>query len=196
MAKSSADLPFELIYATLYVSAVYFMTDQPFEADRFLMYLAVGMMNSLISQSVGLTIGIALKLKVKKELIFRVVELKRFFLQTAVFMGPIVCNFCIILAGFLLSESTAPVYLNWIFYTVYFKYAFQASIVTLFGFDREKLDCSTAYCMFKSPSAVLQQFEVDGSVYWINMLVLAGYFVAFRIVAYFLLLRRIRYAKH
>lgn len=65
LAKSTADLPFEVAYTTIYVSCVYFATNQPFECARFFMFLAAGMMNSFMSQSVGLTIGIAFKLEVR-----------------------------------------------------------------------------------------------------------------------------------
>lgn len=58
--------PRQIVYPILYSGIVYFMSGQPFEMGRLWMYLLMGIMTSLVAQSIGLAIGAALNLQVKK----------------------------------------------------------------------------------------------------------------------------------
>ena len=71
LAKSLADLPFQIAYPALYVLIVYFMTNQPLDPLRFGMFMLMCILTSLVAQSLGLVIGCACDI------------------QTAVYMGPI-----------------------------------------------------------------------------------------------------------
>jgi len=52
------------MYPSVYIVMVYFMSGLPVELSRFLMYWAMGVMTSLVAQSVGIAIGAAFKLQV------------------------------------------------------------------------------------------------------------------------------------
>lgn len=54
-----------MIYTSIYVVIVYFMTDQPHDVTRFFLYLIAGLMDSFVAQSVGMTVGIAFQLEVR-----------------------------------------------------------------------------------------------------------------------------------
>ena len=54
----------QVIYSTAYVMIVYFMTSQPLEVERFLMYLNICVLTSLVAQSIGLLIGAAMSVEV------------------------------------------------------------------------------------------------------------------------------------
>lgn len=54
----------QLVFPTVYVVIVYFMSDQPCDPMRFLMFLTMSVMTSLVAQSLGLVIGAAMDIQV------------------------------------------------------------------------------------------------------------------------------------
>ena len=71
IAKSLADLPFQIVYPLIYIVIVYFMTSQPLDPLRFGMVALMCILTSLVAQSCSLLIGCACDI------------------QTAVYVGPI-----------------------------------------------------------------------------------------------------------
>lgn len=53
-----------MLYSIAYVMIVYFMTSQPMDVERFMMYLTICILTSLVSQSIGLLIGAAMSVEV------------------------------------------------------------------------------------------------------------------------------------
>lgn len=90
LAKMMADLPFEvgirtniifvysylvhscrviiinlqIVFTTIYVIILYFMSNHPYDVTRFFKFLTIGILVSLVSQSLGLALGAGLSLKV------------------------------------------------------------------------------------------------------------------------------------
>ena len=71
IAKSMADMPFQIVYPLAFVLIVYFMTAQPLDLMRLSMFILMCILTSLVAQSLGLVIGCACDV------------------QTAVYLGPI-----------------------------------------------------------------------------------------------------------
>lgn len=64
--------------ASVHILLVYFMTDQPPEAFRFFMFLSIGILMSLIGQSIGYAFGAALNLRVKHYWNHSIIEIRRY----------------------------------------------------------------------------------------------------------------------
>lgn len=112
-----------------------------------------------------------------------------FLFQAGVFLGPISTIPLVLFSGFFANLKDIPVYLKWLPYMSYVKYSFEATMISIYGLDRPKLDCRDDYCHFKYPTKFLDQMAMksDMLTYTIDVVVLCGLFVVLRIFAYFVL---------
>jgi len=100
------------------------MTGQLLELERILYFMLINIIMAFVSQSVGLLLG-------------------AIFMEdasAAVFLGPITTVPIMLFGGFFVRISTIPFYLRYFSYLSFMRYAFEASVVTLYGFDRCHVD--------------------------------------------------------
>lgn len=168
-AKTLADLPFQIIFSSVYVIVVYYLTSQPMEPQRITMFVVINVLTSLVAQSLGLLIGAGLNV------------------EAGVFLGPVSTIPTILFSGFFVNFDTIPGYLQWVTYVSYVRYGFEGAMISIYGLGREKLKCSTIYCHFRSPKKFLEEMSMDTAEYWIDAVALIGIFFALRIIAYFVL---------
>ncbi|XP_037958716.1 ATP-binding cassette sub-family G member 1-like [Teleopsis dalmanni] len=168
-AKTMADLPFQIIFSSVYVIVVYYLTSQPMELQRVSMFVFICVLTSLVAQSLGLLIGAGLNI------------------EAGVFLGPVTTIPTILFSGFFVNFDTIPGYLQWVTYVSYVRYGFEGAMVSIYGMDRAKLQCSEMYCHFRSPKKFLEEMSMDTAVYWVDAVALIGTFIALRIIAYFVL---------
>lgn len=76
-------------------------------------------------------------------------------------------------------------------YTVYTRFSFEGSLSSIYDFERPKLNCSSPYCHFRTATRVLEEFDIQLGVYWIDLLALVVYFFVIRTLAYVFLRVRI-----
>ncbi|KAM7354392.1 ABC transporter expressed in trachea isoform 2-T2 [Cochliomyia hominivorax] len=168
-AKTMADLPFQIIFSSVYVLVVYYLTSQPMETQRVTMFVVICVLTSLVAQSLGLLIGAGMNI------------------ESGVFLGPVTTIPTILFSGFFVNFDTIPGYLQWVTYVSYVRYGFEGAMVAIYGMDRAKLQCDAMYCHYRSPKKFLEEMSMGNAEYWIDAVALLGIFIALRIIAYFVL---------
>lgn len=64
LAKTLADIPFQIVFPAIYLLTVYLMTNQPMSIERFAMLLGVTIGTALVAQGIGLLTGAAFSIPV------------------------------------------------------------------------------------------------------------------------------------
>ncbi|XP_046639058.1 ATP-binding cassette sub-family G member 1-like [Daphnia pulicaria] len=178
LAKTLADIPFQIVFPTLYLVTVYLMTNQPMSIERFGMLLAITICMSLVAQGIGLLVGAA------------------FSIQVAVFVAPACAIPFLLFSGFFVNLNSIPPYMSWIADVSFFRYAFQGSMVATYGFDRPPLTCSQAYCHFRYAQKFLEQFDLGQSSYYMSVVGLLIFFILIRVAGYVVLRFKLRHVRN
>ncbi|KAJ8673198.1 hypothetical protein QAD02_004460 [Eretmocerus hayati] len=173
-ARTMTDIPFQIVYTIAYVMIVYFMSGQPMEIGRFFMFLNICILTSLVAQSIGLLIGAAMDI------------------ETGVFIGPVLSVPAVLFSGFFVNFNALPPYLSWLTYVSYMRYSFEGAMISIYGQNRQRLECSEDFCVYRSPKKFLMDMSMDKAVYWHNALALVITLLGLRIAAYFALRLKLR----
>ncbi|KAK2589086.1 hypothetical protein KPH14_001917 [Odynerus spinipes] len=163
-----ANLPVQFLFAIVYTSVSYFLSNQPLDWNRFLMFLAISILTTFIAESQGLLLGTLLSP------------------VNGTFFGAITTCAYLVFAGFLILFNHMPRYLYYCSYFSYLRYALDGLVQATYGFNREKLNCSSEniYCHYRIPEVLLNELAMSNGKYWLDITVLVVNFVFFRTIAY------------
>lgn len=183
LAKTMADLPFQIFLPVIYCSIVYFMTDQPKEGTRYTQYLAITILTCLVAQSIGLLLGAVAP-----------------NVPTAVFVAPVTGIPVLLFSGFFVSFDTIPKYMQWLTYVSFARYSWEGMIVAIYGNDRGALSCKDpTKCRFQKSTDVLDSLDIEESAlnltqgkFYFDCVVLGLFFVTLRLITYMVLRYKIK----
>lgn len=177
LAKTLADIPFQIFFPTVYLIPVYLMTNQPLCIERFFMLWTIAICISLVGQGIGLFFGAA------------------FDIPVASYFAPISCIPFLLVSGFMLKFGAIPPYLSWITYLSFLHYSFEGSMLSLYGGDRPPLSCSYSYCHFRYPIKFLELFDLNNSSYYLSVLGMMANFFVIRVAGYLVLRFKLRHVR-
>ncbi|XP_061390066.1 ATP-binding cassette sub-family G member 1 [Musca vetustissima] len=173
MALCMSRMPLQLFYNIIFLTLSYWMTGFPFQWWRFAIFVAVGIMVSLVAEGLGLTIGAALS--ITNGSVFGPMSI-------AGFMG-------LAIYGFDFAGQISPA-MDWFMKISFMRDGVVALVITIFGYGRDILDCDEIYCHFSNPRVLLKFLNLENVSVLHQILYLFVLFVVFRISLFISLWRR------
>nr|XP_018910658.1 PREDICTED: ATP-binding cassette sub-family G member 4 [Bemisia tabaci] len=177
IAKCLADLPLQIFCPTIFLTIAYWLTGQPQELDRFLMFWAVNIVLNCLAENIGAVAGTI------------------FDPQLALFITCTITMPMFLISGFFIHLADLAPYLQWLSYLSIFRYGLEAVTLSLYGYGRKSLDCSEMFCYYRTPKKFLEEIGMDKGSYWLDLGVLTALLIFAKIGLYFVLKWRVKTAK-
>ena len=120
LAKTLSDLPFQIIFPTLYLAITYIMNHEPPDFMRFSLCLLIILLTGLIGQSFGLIVA-------------------AFFANdpfSAVFVAPVSILPLFLFSGFLVKVENMPALFRFLSKFSCMRYSMEGTLIAIYGFNR------------------------------------------------------------
>ncbi|XP_002067871.3 ATP-binding cassette sub-family G member 1 [Drosophila willistoni] len=173
MALTVSRLPLQILLNVTFMIMSYWMSGLPDQIWRFGIFVAVGLMISLVAEGMGLAIGAT------------------FSITNGSVVGPMIIAPLMGLAvyGFDFAPQITGG-MNLLMKFSYVRVGVVAMVLAVFGFQREDLDCDDIYCHFSDPRVLLKFLDVEKVSILHQFGILAMLMFFFRILMYISLRKR------
>ncbi|KAH8418744.1 hypothetical protein KR222_010077, partial [Zaprionus bogoriensis] len=173
LALTISRLPLQVMLNLTFMAVTYWMSGLPEQWWRFCIFVAVGLMISLVAEGMGLAIGAT------------------FSITNGSVVGPMMIAPFMGLAvyGFDFAPQITGG-MNLLMKFSYVRVGVVALVLSVFGFQREELDCDDIYCHFSDPRVLLKFLDVDKVSILHQFGLLAMLMVFFRVLMYISLRKR------
>lgn len=176
MASMLTSLPVQIFFSVVYASIVYAMTSQPCEMERYLMFTAVLVLNTIVADGFGLFLGTFLN------------EIN------GTFIGAIMTCFMFVFCGFFIMFSHMSDAMRGISYLSSHRYGYEALVLTAYDDNRSDLVCpqDELYCHYVKANTILRELGIVPGNYLFNVVTLVIHFVAIKVVGFWTLKRKLK----
>ncbi|KAJ6646154.1 ATP-binding cassette subfamily G member 4 [Pseudolycoriella hygida] len=165
VAMTLADAPIQVGCILIYIIITYIMTSQPLEWFRFGLFFVICLMVALVAQSIGLVVGALFSVK-----------------NGAVFGPFFICPF-LIFSGFFIQLNDAHPTMQWLFHASFLKYALEGGTLAIFGYERERMECSQLFCQFVLPKKFIKTVDMHNSDFMTAVIALIIYSILCDVVS-------------
>ncbi|XP_055605404.1 ATP-binding cassette sub-family G member 4-like [Uranotaenia lowii] len=172
-AKLASEIPAVILSGTVFYLISYYLTGQPWELHRLLLFWTACFLATWISVLTGLMLS------------------NFFALPSAIFGSVIVVLLTSLFSGFYVTLTDMGWWLKPFSYLSYVRYALEVGFHAIYGLGRREIECPDIFCYFtlRKFCKVWGMPELDWST---DLLALVAYCVAMHFGLYFVLSRRIR----
>ncbi|KAL3278382.1 hypothetical protein HHI36_013710 [Cryptolaemus montrouzieri] len=174
LSKVICEIPFPVVFACLNITLMYFFVGLNPEFDKFLMALLITALFSQCAQGFGFIVSAATP-----------------SVQLAIPIVGVTVTPLSLFGGMLLNFRSIPSYLRWASELSWFKGAYQAFMINQWA-DIDYIEChknsSEATACLNNGIEVLHVHGIRANEFWPAIMSLISIFIAFRIVAFLILL--------
>ncbi|CAG9798107.1 unnamed protein product [Chironomus riparius] len=165
--------PIHTLFALVYATVVYFLTEQPPEPGRYLKVMLVYILCTITADGFGIMLGTLVNP------------------VNGTFFGAISSCFMIVFCGFLVLFKHMPVFMRYVSDLSLHKYCLVALTVATYENGRPDIMCpeDSFYCHYSKSSIIMKELGVETETYSLNVLKIIFQLVLFKGIAFFTLRR-------
>ncbi|XP_053677632.1 ATP-binding cassette sub-family G member 4-like [Anopheles nili] len=166
LSKIIADFPLMFVGVSCLQIIMYYLTGQPNETERVLMFWGICALFGWLSQMYGMLAGSILPLDVSP------------------FVVPASVIPAVLFSGFFIRYNELLTIFKPLTYVSYFRYGFEGLIQATYGLNRTQLGCSEIFCYYRKTSKVMEMLQMEYDRYWYDIAGLSVWIVVLHILLY------------
>uniref|UniRef100_A0A2M4BXH0 Putative the eye pigment transporter n=1 Tax=Anopheles marajoara TaxID=58244 RepID=A0A2M4BXH0_9DIPT len=174
-SKLVADFPWMISGVTAFQLLMYYLSGQPLETDRIIMFWGICALFGWLSQVYGLIAGCL------------------FPIEVSPFIVPASIIPALLFSGFFIRYNELMDFFKPLTLISYFRYGFEGLVQATYGHNRPELGCAEIFCYYRKTSKVLEALHMVPNRYWTDVLGLSIWIVFLHVVLYFSLRFRLRW---